>query len=174
MGDAPLPSYAVGYPVLLAPVMAVADGADTQWRAVLAVNAVLLASVFPLLAKVLADVFGVPWRRATAVALVGAMAPAVIAAGISAIAENLVLPLVLAIVLGAFAMADRAPTRSPWTRHGFGLTVAALVTTHPRFTLGVVVALAGLGAAGWTRWSPGGWPRRTPPCCWPAQPRARR
>jgi hypothetical protein len=145
------PTYAVGYPVLLAPVMAIADGADTQWRGVLAVNAVLLASVFPLLAKVLADVFGVPWRRATAVALVGAMAPAVIAAGISAIAENLVLPLVLALVLAAHAMADRSPSRAAWSRHAFGLTVAALVTTHPRFTLGVVVALAVLVAAGWTR-----------------------
>lgn len=145
------PAYAVGYPVLLAPVMAIFDGADAQWRAVLVVNAVLLASVFPLLAKVLADVFGVPWRRATAVALVGAVVPAAVAAGISAIAENLVLPLVPALVLGAFAMADRSPARSAWSRHGFGLTVAALVTTHPRFTLGAVVAFAALVAAGWTR-----------------------
>lgn len=145
------PSYAVGYPVLLAPVMAVADSADTQWRAVLVINAVLLASVFPLLAKVLADVFAVPWRRATAVALVGAMAPAVIAAGISAIAENLVLPLVPALVLGAFAMADPSSSRRAWSRHTFGLTVAALVATHPRFTLGAVVALVALAGAGWRR-----------------------
>lgn len=145
------PAYAVGYPVLLAPVLAIFDGADAQWRAVLAVNAVLLASVFPLLAKVLADVFGVPWRRATAVALVGAAAPAVMAAGISAIAENLVLPLVPALVLGAFAMADPSPARATWSRLTFGLTVAALVTTHPRFTLGVAVALATLAAGGWIR-----------------------
>ena len=145
------PGYAVGYPVLLAPVMAIVDGADAQWRAVLAVNAVLLASVFPLLAKVLADVFGVPWRRATAVALVGAMAPAVVAAGISAIAENLVLPLVLVLVLAAHAAADPSPSRSAWSRHAFGLVVAVLVTTHPRFTLGAAVALVALGAAGWTR-----------------------
>ena len=148
------PTYAVGYSVVLAPVFALLHTADAQWRAVLTVNAVLLASVFPLLFAVLTRVAGVPRRAASVAALVGALAPAVVAAGISAIAENLVLPLVLLSVLATWSMAHGDGERRRGWPYGYGLTVAALVTTHPRFTLVlplavlVIVVCAWLGLAG--------------------------
>ena len=149
------PTYAIGYPVLLAPVMAVFDTADAQWGATLAVNAVLLASVLPLAAGVLRRVLGLDRPRAFVAAAVAALVPAVVAAGVSAIAENLVLPLVLASMLAAWSM-----TASPSGSDGrtaqvprllFGPSVAVLAVTHARFSLVVVVALAVIARAAATR-----------------------
>ena len=138
------PTYAIGYPVALAPVMAVFHTADAQWRAVLAVNAALLASVFPLLFALLTKVANVRPRVALATAAVGAFIPAVVAAGVSAIAENLVLPLVIACVLGAWSMTETEGSgRRRWP-YAYGPMVAALVATHPRFTLTLPVAIVAL------------------------------
>jgi hypothetical protein len=141
------PTYAIGYPVVLAPVMAVFASAEAQWRAVLTVNAVLLASVFPLLTAVLRRLLDLSVRRAMAAAAVGALAPAVVAAGISAIAENLVLPLVLVMILAAWAMVDAGAGETPAFRLGryaFGPTVAMLYLTHSRFVLVMVLGLVTL------------------------------
>ncbi len=133
------PAYAIGYPLVLAPVFAVVTDPDGQWRLALGINALLLASVLPLLFLTLRRVVGVARRPALIAAAVGALVPAVIAAGISAIAENLVLPLVLASVLAAWSMAD--PQRGRASRLWFGPAVCALYLAHPRFTLVVPVAI---------------------------------
>ncbi|MBX3287414.1 MAG: hypothetical protein KF703_18850, partial [Actinobacteria bacterium] len=148
------PSYASGYSLVLAPVVALVHGPDLQWRAVLVVNALLLATVLPLLFEVLTRVVGVARRPALAGALVGAVAPAVLAAGVSAIAEDLVLPLVLLLVLAAHALVEPPTGRGAWIRYGLGPVTATLVTTHPRFTLAVPVVLAALAVAGWRRLAP--------------------
>ncbi len=145
------PSYAIGYPVVLAPVMAVFHTAEAQWRAVLAVNAILLASIFPLLFALLTKTANVPRRVALAAAGVGAVVPAVIAAGVSAIAENLVLPLVIASVLAAWAMTETERGERRHWPYAYGPMVAALVTTHPRFTLTLPIAAAALVVAARSR-----------------------
>lgn len=142
------PTYAVGYSAVLAPGLAVLDGAGAQWRWVLVVNAVLLASVFPLLRTVLTRVLRVPERPALAAAAVGALSPAVVAAGPSAISENLVLPLVVLSVLASWAMVRSADGRTRSWPYGYGLVVAALATTHPRFSAAVPVAAFAL-VVGW-------------------------
>ena len=131
------PAYSIAYPLFLAPVMALFADPGSQWAGVRVVNAMLLASVFPLLFAVLHQVAGIPRRRAMAAAFVGAVIPATVAAGISGIAENLVLPLVPATVLTMWWMLDEQ--RSSRTRVLVGPATALLYTTHPRFTLAVPV-----------------------------------
>lgn len=133
------PAYAAGYPLLLSPLAALIDDAPTQFRAFLVVNAVLLALVYPALVVVLRRVLAVPARTAMIAAAGGALAAPVAAAGVSVIAENLVLPLVVVSVLAAWAMA--APALPRWQRWGYGPVMAALYATHPRFTLTLVVAV---------------------------------
>lgn len=138
------PSYAVGYPVLLAPIMALFDTAAAQWQAVLVLNAALLASVLPGLAFVLRRVIGASRSNALLGAAVGALAPCVLAAGVSAIAENLVLPLVPATVAAAWALTRSGQPRWTAAQYAFGPLMALLTVTHARFTLGFLVALGAL------------------------------
>ena len=137
------PAYAIGYPVLLAPVMAAFHAADDQWRAVMVLNAALLASLFPWLVHVFGRVVGARRNVAMLAAGVGALVPCVVAAGASAIAENLVLPLVAATVAATWAMTASGRPRRAGASSAFGPLVALLLVVHPRFTL---VAALGLGA----------------------------
>lgn len=133
------PLYASGYAAVLAPVMALIPDPGMQWRAVVGVNALLLAAVLPLLHRVLTRVVGVAERPALAAAAVGAVVPAVLASGFSAVSENLVLPVVLASVLAIHAAARPGRLRAQvW----YGPAVACLYLAHPRFTLAIAVALA--------------------------------
>lgn len=138
------PTYAVGYPVLLAPVMAVFHTADAQWRAVMVVNAALLASLFPWLLHVFRRVLGTPRHLALLGAGVGALAPCVVAAGGSAIAENLVLPLVPATVAATWALTASGRPRHQVAAYAFGPLVGLLLVTHPRFSLVVPLGLTAL------------------------------
>ncbi len=129
------PAYSSAYSVVLAPVMAIVGDPSAQWVGVRVVNALLLASVFPLVYLVLRQVLDVPRNRALAAAFVGALVPATFSAGFSGVAENLVLPLVPATVLTIWWMLD--PGR-PWPlRVLAGPATALLYATHPRFTLAV-------------------------------------
>ncbi len=134
------PRYAVGYPLVLAPLTRLFPDPEVQWRAVLTVNAALLAAVLPLLYLVCRRLLNArPWT-ALAAACVGALAPAAVAAGPSAISENLVFPLVPATVLAGWAVARPGP----WPRRVlFGPAAALLYAAHPRFVpmLAVTAAL---------------------------------
>ncbi|CAN5592197.1 hypothetical protein BH24ACT4_BH24ACT4_09630 [soil metagenome] len=133
------PHYAIGYPLVLAPVTRLFTEADAQWRAILAVNAALLASLVPLLVLVARRVLGATRTQALVAAAVGALAPAVVAAGVSAIAENLALPLVPASLLALHATTRRRPGPTGFL---FGPTIALLYATHARFVVAVAVGLA--------------------------------
>ncbi len=130
------PRYALGYPLVIAPVTRVFTSAGPQWRAILGVNAVLLASMVPLVAAVARRVLGAARGPALLAAGIGALAPAVVAAGVSAIAENLALPLVPASVLALHATRSRGPKA-----YLFGPVVALLYATHARFTVAIVLGL---------------------------------
>ncbi|WCO68573.1 hypothetical protein PO878_07505 [Iamia majanohamensis] len=140
------PRYALGYPLVIAPVTRAFTSAGAQWRAVMVVNAVLLASVVPLLVLVARRVLGAGRGAALLAAGIGAVAPAVVAAGSSAIAEDLVLPLVPASVLALHAARRTGPAA-----YLFGPAVALLYATHPRFTGALVVGLVVLAVGARTR-----------------------
>jgi hypothetical protein len=138
------PFYSGGYSVLLVPALALWRDPDQAWRAVQLTNAVLLASLLPLLYAVARTVLAVPPRRALASASAAALVPAALAAGPSAVAENLVLPLVAATVLAAWAMTD-TDAGLRFRRLWFGPLAALAYAAHPRFTLGLLLALVLLG-----------------------------
>lgn len=132
------PTYAIGYSVLLAPAMWLFDTAAAQWRAVMAVNLVLLTSMVPLGYLVARRALAADRARSLAAAAVAGSVPAVVAAAPSAIAENLSLPLLLVAVLAAHRSLRPGPW---WARSGFGVAVAALYAVHPRFVLVMAVAV---------------------------------
>ncbi|MEZ5373025.1 MAG: hypothetical protein R2704_09845 [Microthrixaceae bacterium] len=140
------PFYSAGYSVLLAPAFAVVGSASGQWMVVRLVNAALLACLFPGLAVTLRRLLSAPARIAVAGAFVGALAPAALASGQSAIAENLVLPMVPVALLAAQAAADTA--RPVWQRVLAGPAVVVLLAAHPRFSAVAVLSLVALGWAG--------------------------
>ena len=129
------PAYALGYSLVLAPAMALFDTATAQWRAVLVTNAVLLATVGPLLVAVCRRLLGVSRQRALVAATIGALAPGLIAAGGSAIAENLALPMVLVLVLAAWGATAAPRGRLGLVRYGLGPAAGVLVLVHNRFLL---------------------------------------
>lgn len=147
------PRYAVGYPLVVAPLTRLFPDPDAQWRAVQVLNAALLATVLPALYLVGRKVLLAPARVALLAATVGALVPAVLAAGVSAIAENLVLPLVPVTVLAAWALCRPGPT---WTRVAFGPCVVALYAAHPRFVVALPVGVAVLVWVAWRRLAPRG------------------
>ena len=134
------PTYAIGYPLVLAPLLALVDAVGAQWRAVTVVNSALLASMVPLGYHAVRTVFDAPRRAALVAAGVAAVVPASVAAAPSAIAENLVLPLLLCCVVSLVALIRPGATAG---RVWFGPAVAALSITHPRF-IGVVLLAAAL------------------------------
>lgn len=149
------PAYASGYPALLAPWFSVTDDPELQLRGALALNAVLLALLFPTLVALGRRLTALPEPIVLAAAAVGALTPAVLGAGVSAIAENLVLPVAALSVLAAWALAAPGAGRAlPWA---YGPLVGLGFAAHPRFT-GVVVASAVLlVVVAIVRWVP--WPR---------------
>lgn len=143
------PSYAAGYSLLLMPIMRVFGSPETQWHAVHVLNAGLLASVFPLLVTIQRRILLVRYELALASSAVGALTPGIVAVGISAIAENVVLPLVLLTVLSSWWMTASGRTHIRITSYLFGPVVAMLVFSHPRFTVvaPIVVLLVMVAAA---------------------------
>lgn len=149
------PAYASGYPALLAPWFAVTDDPELQLRGALALNAVLLASLFPMLVALGRRLTALPEPIVLAAAAVGALTPAVLGAGVSAIAENLVLPVATLSVLAAWALAAPSAGRVlPWA---YGPLVGLAFVAHPRFTAVVVTSAVLLVVVAALRWVP--WPR---------------
>lgn len=153
MGDAPF--YAWGYSAVIAPVHWLVHDPGLRWDAILAVDAVLLGSLVPLLYAVARRVLGVGARTALLAAGVGALCPGVLGTGGGAVAENLSLPLVVLAVLALHAMLA-SPRLAP--RMAFGPVVAALHSSHPRYApvvvlVGVALVLA-LVVGPWRRLVP--------------------
>jgi hypothetical protein len=149
------PGYASGYPALLAPWFAITDDPELQLRGALALNAVLLATLFPVLVALGRRLTSLSEPIVLASAAVGALTPAVLGAGVSAIAENLVLPVAALSVLAAWALvAPSAGRLLPWA---YGPLVGLAFVAHPRFTAVVVASAVLLVVAAVARWVP--WPR---------------
>ena len=138
------PFYGWGYAAFLAPVHWVVDDPGLRWDAILAVNAVLLGALVPLLHAVGRRILDLRPMPALVAAVVGAVGPGVVGTGAAAVAENLSLPLVVVAVLALHA--TMASPRA-WARVAFGPVVAALYATHPRFAPVVVVVGVGLVVA---------------------------
>ncbi len=145
------PSYGFGYSLLLVPLQWVTTEPIWLWRGVLVVNAILLSALIPLLAALGRRVLGLTANAALVAAAVGSLVPAATSGGVSALSENLALPLVVATALALHrALQPGHLLRRCW----FGPFVALLYASHPRFTTLVGVAVVALAVIGWRRMAP--------------------
>ncbi|MEO6317305.1 MAG: hypothetical protein ABIP36_00840 [Acidimicrobiales bacterium] len=136
--------YGFGYSLLLVPAFWLFDGPGPITHAVLAVNAVLGAALFPLLYLFCRHTLRHAPRHALLAAGVGALSPAALFNPSLALAENLILPLTAATVLSFWLFVSPRPA---WQRAWFGPSLALLLATHDRHLLLVVVGVGAMVAA---------------------------
>lgn len=166
------PFYRGGYSLLVAPLLAADGNPATSYQLVLVLNAVLAASLAPLLYLLLTRCFEVPARSAVWPALAAAAYPSVTIYTQLALTENLLLPLVVLwlVCFGNLLEARTMRRRLTWggatsfcaaflwAVHGrmivaIGLTVVAflalLITRRPTARaalLGLAIMAAGVAA----------------------------
>jgi len=124
------PYFGYGYSAVLVPTFWLFDDPERMFFAIRVTNAMLLASVFPLLVVFCRRVLQVARWPAVAGGLAGALVPGAIAHSSLAVAENLVLPLVVFASLSCWALLTDRPA---WQRLAFAPSIVALVVTHDRF-----------------------------------------
>ena len=140
MGSSPF--YRGGYSLVIAPILALDAGPVATYHGVLVVNALLAASLAPLLYLLLTRCFDVAPSVAAWSALAGAAYPSVTALSQVALSENLLFPLTVAWLL-AVGLLLRARERRGligWAVAS-GLTSAALWTVHGRMLVAVVLTV---------------------------------
>jgi hypothetical protein len=134
------PFYHGGYSLLLAPIVAAFHNPETSYRLVLVLNAVLAATLAPLVYLLLTRCFSVRPQAAVWPALAAAAYPSVTIFTQVAMSENLLLPLVVLWLLCAgcmlqaesstgqlaFAAATAACAAWLWATHGRMIVVIAL------------------------------------------------
>ncbi|MBA3302771.1 MAG: hypothetical protein H0U26_02725 [Acidimicrobiia bacterium] len=149
MGYAPY--YGFGWSLVVAPLFWFIDQPDRLFRAVQLVNAVLAASLLPLLFLLCRRVLSARPAVALAAAAVGASVPAVTFNAGHALTENLVLPLVVATALASWLLCTPRPW---WQRIWLAPGAVLLYASHARFVvlLPLVVLLLLTGA--WVRLVP--------------------
>ncbi|HEY5976731.1 MAG TPA: hypothetical protein VIT85_02645 [Solirubrobacterales bacterium] len=136
------PFYRGGYSLLIVPLINLSSDQTVVYHLVLALNAALAASVFPLLYLLLTRFVGVPPAGAVWAALAGSVYPAVTVLSQASLSENALFPLVcvwLVAIGGLFANAERRPAAEIWAI-GLGLSTTALLAVHGRMIVAVVLA----------------------------------
>lgn len=162
----PAPFYHGGYSLLVAPLLALVHNPETSYRLVLVLNALLAASLAPLVYLLLTRCFSVQPSAAVWPALAAAAFPSVTIYTQVAMSENLLLPLLVLWLLCAgsflqaqvpkrqfaFAAATAACAAWLWAAHGrmivvVGLTIVLFALTLWR-RVAVRPALVGLAIVG--------------------------
>ncbi|MDX6676916.1 MAG: hypothetical protein QOE31_968, partial [Solirubrobacteraceae bacterium] len=138
MGSSPF--YRGGYSLLVAPILSLGGDPVLSYHAVLALNAVLAASLVPLLYVLLTRCFDVAPPAAAWSALAGAAYPSVTALSQVALSENALFALTAAwlLVVGLLLRAPTAGHALRWSAAA-GLCAAALWTVHGRMVVAVVL-----------------------------------
>jgi 4-amino-4-deoxy-L-arabinose transferase-like glycosyltransferase len=141
------PFYRGGYSAVIAPIVAIHADPRTTYRLVLVVNAMLAASLVPLLYLLLTRCFRVPARAAVWPALAGAAYPSVTIFSQAAWSENLLFPLTVTwlLCLGALLDGRSARSRILWGL-AVGVCAAALFAVHGRMIVAVALTIAVLAA----------------------------
>ncbi len=115
------PFYRGGYSLLLAPLLALHVSPALTYHLILAVNALLAASLVPLLYLLLTRSFRLAPQAAVAGSIVGAAYPSVTLLSQVAMSENLLAPLFVVWLIGAGKLVEASrprerslgPARSP-------------------------------------------------------------
>ncbi|HEV8152598.1 MAG TPA: hypothetical protein VGP78_06680 [Solirubrobacteraceae bacterium] len=144
--------YEAGYSLVLVPVVGLVHDPVAAYRLVIVVNALLAASVFPLLYLLLTSGFEVTPRVAVWPALAGACYPSVTLSAGVAMGENLLYPLLVAwlLCLGLLIRARTAATAAGWATAA-GLAAAALWLVHARMLVALALTAVVVVGVGWRR-----------------------
>jgi hypothetical protein len=135
------PFYRGGYSLLLAPIVGLFSDPDLSYHLILALNAALAASLFPLLYLLLRRVLDAPPRIAIWAALAGAAYPALTVLSQVALSENALFPLVCVWLL-ALAGLLRADNRRSGLCWGIGLALSTSALWAVHYRMGGAVAIA--------------------------------
>src|SRR5439155_761066 len=135
----PAPYYHGGYSLLLAPLIALVRDPATSYRLVLVLNALLAASLVPLVYLLLTRCFAVSPRVAVWPSLAAGAYPSITLFTQVAMSENLLFPLLTfwLLAFGCFLRAATEPRRIAWSA-AMALSAVWLWATHGR----MLVALA--------------------------------
>ena len=146
------PFYRGGYSLLIAPLIELGASPTFTYHLVLVLNAVLAASVFPLLYLLLTRFGGVRPELAIWAALAGAAYPALTVLSQVAMSENALFPLVVVwlIAFGGVLAASERGGEVAWAA-GLGAATGALWAVHNRMIVAVALAVAGLLWLAWRR-----------------------
>lgn len=138
------PFYHGGYSLLLAPLVAVASDPRFAYGLVLALNAALAASVFPLLYALLTRCADVAPRLAVGPALAGSLYPTITVLSQVAMSENALYPLtcVWLISFCALLRSARDSARSILWAGAVGASAAGLWAVHGRMITVVILSAA--------------------------------
>jgi len=139
------PFYRGGYSLLIAPLLELGGSPSLTYHLILVLNALLAASVFPLLYLLLTRFAGVRPELAIWAAFAGALYPALTVLSQVAMSENVLFPLVV-LWLIAFAGLLQEPRRGSdlaWAA-ALGAATGVLWAVHNRMFVAVVLALAGM------------------------------
>jgi hypothetical protein len=145
------PFYHGGYSLPLAPLLALTSAPGLGYHLVLALNAVLAASIFPLLYVLLTRCAGIAPSLALGPAFAAALYPSVTILSQVAMSENLLFPLTCAWLIAASELIARPRRRAIGSAALTAGLAAFAYATHGRMV--VLVALTGalLLWLGWRR-----------------------
>lgn len=142
------PFYRGGYSLLIAPLIELGASQAATYHLILALNAALVAAVFPLLYLLLSRFLGFDSGLAMLAAFAGAFYPALTVLPQVAMSENALFPLVcLWLIAIAGLLAAEGGGTVPWGA-GLGAATAALWVVHNRAIAAValtVLLVLGLG-----------------------------
>jgi hypothetical protein len=150
------PFYRGGYSLLIAPLVSLGLSPSTTYHLILVVNALLAASLVPLLYLLFVRMFRLAPQAAVAGAIVGATYPSLTLLSQVAMSENLLAPLFVVWLIGAGRLVEAA---APGARAAWAVGVCAcgvaLFAVHGRMIVVVALSIAlvlGLAAARRLSW----------------------
>ncbi len=140
------PFYRGGYSLLLAPIVGLGGSPSFTYHVILALNALLAASVLPLLYLLLARFRGVEPRLAFWAALVGSAYPALTVLSQVAMSENALFPLVCLWLIAFAGLLSGTGGRRGELLWGIGLAAVTgcLWAVHNRMIVAVAITVVGL------------------------------
>ena len=146
------PFYRGGYSLLLWPLIKLSSDPELVYHLALVLNAVLAASVFPLLYLLLTRYAAVPPALAIWAAFAGALYPALTVLSEVTMSENALFPLVCVWLIAFAALLDAPGGRSGLGRAaGLGAATSALWVVHNRMLTVLILTVAAVAWLGLRR-----------------------
>jgi hypothetical protein len=145
------PFYHGGYSLLLAPLLALTSAPGLGYHLVLALNALLAASVFPLLYVLLTRGAGIAPRVAIGPAFAAAAYPSVTILSQVAMSENLLFPLTCVWLIAVCELIAHPQRRPVAWAVGSGAAAGLAYAAHGRMVVAVIVTAAVLLSLAWRR-----------------------